>query len=87
VSKPSKQLACQRRYIAAGLCRSCGKEPIIKSGLGQLCLDKNRIACRNRYRLKHGIPLDTPLWKRTTLPAKVVNAILEYENNLTVAPT
>ena len=64
-----KQLKLQRSYIARGLCRACGKEPIVKYGMGEKCAAKAKIRNRNRYRKSVGIPIEAPLWTHAK-PAK-----------------
>jgi hypothetical protein len=55
----------QRKYQLAnkqmGLCQNCGVEAETGS-LCSDCADKNRIAARERYRKRKGIPLDAPLY-------------------------
>lgn len=53
--------------ISEGLCiHSCGSPSADNSGQCPCCAEKNRVKNRNRYRLAHGIKLNTPLWKRAT---------------------
>lgn len=59
-TKLEKQSAYQQRHESAGLCRQCPRLAVSGQLFCETCLEKSRSACRNRYRLKHGIPLDAP---------------------------
>jgi hypothetical protein len=62
----SRQLAYQRRMIAAGRCSKCGKPRNKSKVFCDKHLDANRSKLRkrnrDRYRRAHGIPLDAPVW-------------------------
>jgi hypothetical protein len=45
---------------ALGFCVECHDTKSIDGWRCQDCFERNRIANRNRYRLKHGIPLTEP---------------------------
>ncbi len=60
---PSRQLAWKQRRIAAGLCGSCGVQPLASKNYCADCRDRDKVASRNRYRLKNGIPLDRRVMK------------------------
>ena len=60
----SRQRAYQIRHQQRGLCALCS-QPATLYGLCQKHRDEQNLRQRNAYRLKHGIPLDNPLWKRT----------------------
>lgn len=59
----SRQRLYQDANVALGLCRQCGVVAET-ANLCPDCADKNRIAARERYRIKKGIPLDAPLYYR-----------------------
>ena len=68
-----KPLSRQRRWqieqVANGRCCICAQPAQTKrnGNPSVYCkdhADKNRVLVRNRYRIKHGIPLDQPIWKR-----------------------
>lgn len=58
----------RRAYnISVGMCiQSCGRQCQDGAGQCNVCAEKGRVKNRNRYRLTHGIKLNTPLWKRAT---------------------
>lgn len=61
----SPQRKWQLAKIAEGICPACGKAKSVPGKKHcKKCAKRLRIAARNRYRLKHGIPLDTPLHER-----------------------
>lgn len=55
----SKTLIWQEKQKALGLCLSC-LQPSADGTRCEYHAERNRIANRNRYRLKHGIPLNEP---------------------------
>ena len=58
--------------LAAGLCTRCGG-PRGESQSNHFCAPchaRHKTACRNRSRLKAGIPLDLPLQQSRTVRAK-----------------
>lgn len=60
--KLSRQRVWQKKQAALGRCIICGTKG------GSLCAKhraRHREMARKRHRIKHGIPLDAPLWKRT----------------------
>lgn len=59
----SRQRLYQEANVAMGLCGQCGRD-LETANLCPDCADKNRIAARERYRKKKGIPLDAPLYYR-----------------------
>jgi hypothetical protein len=59
-----RQQTYQQEHEDKGLCRQC---PCPAEGLFcTACRDKERTRARNRYRTKHGIPLNAPI--RRTRP-------------------
>jgi hypothetical protein len=59
-----RALKTQRRRRDAGLCITCAT-PAVDGWHCQRCKEANAVRLRNRYRLRHGIPLDAPLWSRS----------------------
>jgi len=59
----SRQRRWQMARLAHGKCIICGKGQKV-NGKCNLCIEKNRLAARNRARIKSGIPLDTPVKRR-----------------------
>ena len=66
----SRQLKWQRKNMAQGLCRACGKVPCTQKKLCQLCADKVNQRHRINNRKKIGIPLDAPLYTRAIYKGK-----------------
>jgi len=58
----SRSAEWQLANVFMGLCRQCGKDPIPGKKVCEQCREKQAERARNRYRLKHGIPLDAPPW-------------------------
>lgn len=61
----SKQQKYRRLRAEQGLCVQCGAVPSAPHfRLCPTCREKHRTACRNRYRIARGLPLDGPLHAR-----------------------
>ena len=55
----SRECAAQR--LAQGLCQHCGQRPVqADRKCCATCLEKERLADRQKYRRDHGLPLDLP---------------------------
>ena len=58
---PSKQRAWQLRKAAEGLCIRCGKGKGTGKNMCSVCMDKQRVQTRNKYRNLAGIPFSAPV--------------------------
>ena len=66
----SRQLKWQRKKLAVGRCRQCGKKEEV-GGFCWGCREKVRTRERNRYRERVGIPLGSALRKKGRPRVKV----------------
>ena len=60
----TRQQIWQLARIEEGLCSICGREPLLTKSCCEACQELNRERARNKYRLKVGIPMDSPISNR-----------------------
>lgn len=65
--------------MAAGVCITCSGSELADRFRCAGCAEKNRTANRNRYRKKHGIPLDAPVSRYSKTQRERVFAALTYD--------
>lgn len=53
-NKRASRAKWRAKQLAAGLCPSCGKEPALKGGRGEICREKSRVVDRRAYRVERG---------------------------------
>lgn len=71
MTNAEKNKAFRVNQIASGKCIWCANFSETDCGLCIPCRNKNRVKARNRYRLRHQIPLERKPWSwnaRTRLP-------------------
>lgn len=63
----NRQRQWQLDRLASGRCPGCGRAAVPGKTCCVECGEDQRIRARNRYRIKHGIPLDAPVRRKVKL--------------------